>query len=113
MVATVSTCPCTKWPPIRVEADTDRSRLTFPPSFKEPRFVLRRVSGATPTLKKEEEDGSNSVMVRQVPLTLMLAPRVASLRMALHWEMVREVPLPPEVVGSWLVRLVTAGDGCG
>jgi len=107
MVATVSTCPCTKWPPILVEAETDLSRLTFPPSFKEPRFVLRSVSGATPTLK---EDRSNSVMVRQVPLTLMLSPREASERISLHWEMVREVPPPPEVVVSRLLSLVTAGN---
>jgi hypothetical protein len=110
MVATVSTWPCTKWPPMRVEAETERSRLTLAPSVREPRFVLRSVSGATPTLKVL---WSNSVMVRQVPFTLMLSPREASERMGLHSEMVREVPPPPAVVVSSALRLLTAEEGGG
>ena len=39
-----------------------------------------------------------SVMVRQVPLTLMLSPSEVSERIEAHLEMVREVPLPPEEV---------------
>lgn len=39
-------------------------------------------------------------MVRQVPLTLMESPRWASVRISGQSEMVREVPLPPDVLGS-------------
>jgi hypothetical protein len=55
-----------------------------------------------------KQDLSNSVIVRQVPFTLMLSPREASVRISAHSEMVREVPPPPEVVESRVVRLVTA-----
>jgi hypothetical protein len=71
--------------------------------------VRRSVSGATPTLKKEE--GSNSVTVRQVPFTLMLSPREASLRIGEQFVMVREVPEPPEEVESSGVRALTALKG--
>jgi hypothetical protein len=63
--------------------------------------VRRRVSGATPTLK---DVASCSVMVRQVPFTEMESPRWASVRISGQSEMVREVPLPPEELGSRGVR---------
>jgi hypothetical protein len=71
--------------------------------------VRRSVSGATPTLKKEER--SNSVMVRQVPFTLMLSPREASLRIGEQFVIVRDVPEPPEAVESREVRALTASRG--
>lgn len=64
IVATVSTWPWTKWPPIRVVAETARSRFTLEFSFRLPRFVRRRVSGETPTLKVV---GVKEVIVRHVP----------------------------------------------
>jgi hypothetical protein len=72
-----------------VLAETARSRLTLLPCLREPRFVRRKVSGATPTLK---EDLSNWVTVRQVPLMLMLSPRLQSPRISEALEMVRVVP---------------------
>lgn len=74
---------------MRVLADTARSRLTRDPLVSEPRFVRRRVSGATPTTN---ESVSNEVTVRQVPLTLMLSPRWQSARISAAEEMVSEVP---------------------
>jgi hypothetical protein len=56
---------------------------------REPRFVLRNVSGATPTLK---EDLSKEVTVRQVPFTLILSPRWQSVRISEASEMVSVVP---------------------
>ena len=70
-------------------ADTALSKLTLLSFFKDPRFVRRRVSGATPTLK---EDLSNHVTVRQVPFTLMLSPRVQSERISEALDIVRVVP---------------------
>lgn len=64
MVAIVSTCPWTKCPPIRVEAETARSRFRGLEVVREPRLVRRRVSGETPTLKCV---GVKWVIVRQVP----------------------------------------------
>lgn len=93
---------------MRVDADTALSKFTFDPSTKLPRFVLRNVSGETPTLN---EDLSNSVTVRQVPLIEILSPSAASSRMVSHSEMVSEVPPPPEVVESREVRFVTASPG--
>jgi len=93
---------------MRVDAETARSKLTFDPSIKSPRFVLRSVSGATPTLK---EVLANSVTVRQVPLIEMLSPSAASSRIVSHSEIVREVPPPPDAVESREVRFVTASFG--
>ena len=100
----VSTWPWTKWPPIRVVALTARSKFTFEPSFRLPRFVRRSVSGETPTLNWE---GVKDVMVRHVPFMLMLSPKWASLRISAQLEIVRDVP-PPSVSSSW-ARVVTAG----
>lgn len=72
--------------------------MTFDCSFRLPRFVLLRVSGAMPTLKESEE--GNSVTVRHVPLIHMLSPSFASLRIEEASEMIREVPLPPDSVSS-------------
>jgi hypothetical protein len=72
-----------------VFADTARSKFTLLSFFNEPRFVRRRVSGATPTLK---EDVENHVTVRQVPFMLMLSPRLQSARMGEALEIVRVVP---------------------
>jgi hypothetical protein len=72
-----------------VLAETARSRLTLLPCVREPRFVRRNVSGATPTLK---EALSNEVTVRHVPFTLMLSPRLQSPRISAALEMVRVVP---------------------
>lgn len=69
--------------------ETARSRLTWLFCFREPRFVRRRVSGATPTLK---EDLSNEMTVRQVPFMLILSPRWQSSRISDALEMVRFVP---------------------
>ena len=49
---------------MRVEAETARSRFTGEEGERAPRFVRRRVSGDTPTLK---EVGVKEVRVRQVP----------------------------------------------
>lgn len=70
-------------------AETARSRFTLLSFFREPRFVRRRVSGATPTLN---EDLSNQVTVRQVPFMLMLSPRLQSDRIEEALEIVRVVP---------------------
>lgn len=72
--------------------------------------MRRRVSGATPTLKVEV---SNSVTVRQVPLTDMLSPSWQSPRMSEAPEMVREVPPPPLAVVSSCSSLDTAGGISG
>lgn len=40
---------------------------------------------------------------------LMLSPRLASVRISEHWEIVREVPPPPELVASCWVRFETTG----
>jgi len=90
---------------MRDEAKTDLSKLTFEPSLRLPKFVLRNVSGATPTLK---DDLSNSVTVRQVPLTEILSPSATSLRMESHCEIVREVPPPPDEVESTLTSFDAA-----
>lgn len=92
----VSTWPWTKWPPMRVVAETARSRLTLLSLTREPRFVRRSVSGAQPTLN---EVVSNHVTVRQVPFTEMESPRWQSVRISLAEEMVRVVP-PSEEWGS-------------
>ena len=63
----VSTWPWTKWPPIRAEAETARSRLTREVRAREPRLVRRKVSGDTPTLKSS---GVKEVTVKHVPLWL-------------------------------------------
>ncbi len=107
-----------------MEAETERSRFTLLPWFREPRLVRRSVSGETPTLKYGDEEEveveagegllelelelENSVMVRHVPFTLMLSPREASVRIEAQSEMVIEVPLPPEEVESREERFVTA-----
>lgn len=70
-------------------AETARSKLTLLFCLREPRFVLRSVSGATPTLKVELV---KEVTVRQVPLTLMLSPRWQSERISAASEMVSVVP---------------------
>ena len=85
-------------------AETARSRFTFEPVVKEPKFVRRRVSGATPTVKEEVV---KVVTVRQVPFTLMLSPRWQSVRTSVALEMVRVVP-PSEERG---LREVTSGGG--
>lgn len=71
---------------------------------KEPRFVRRRVSGATPTVKEEVV---KVVTVRQVPFTLMLSPRWQSDRTSVALEIVRVVP-PSEERG---LREVTSEGG--
>jgi hypothetical protein len=121
----VSTWPWTKCPPMRVSAETARSRLTFEPFCSAPRLVRRSVSGAHPILK---DDLSNSVTVRHVPvsrqpgrvavegegpgipLTLMLSPRCASPSMSSHPEMVNDVPPPPDAVLSSSSRAATASQ---
>ena len=104
IVAMVSTWPWTKWPPIRVVALTARSKFTFEPSFRLPRFVRRSVSGETPTLNWE---GVKDVMVRHVPFMLMLSPKWASVRISAQLEIVRDVP--PLSASYWWARVVTAG----
>jgi hypothetical protein len=74
---------------MRVCDDTARSRLTESPCASEPRFVRRRVSGATPTVKVESV---KAVTVRQVPLTLMESPSWQSMRTGAALEMTRVVP---------------------
>jgi hypothetical protein len=74
---------------MRVCDETARSRLTESPCAREPRFVRRRVSGATPTVK---EESVKEVTVRQVPLTLMESPSLQSTRTGAALEMVRVVP---------------------
>ena len=60
--------------------------------------------------KEEDGEGESSVMVRQVPFTEMLSPSLASERMSGHEAIVRLVPEPPAVEGSWGVRVeITAG----
>ncbi|KAL8933709.1 MAG: hypothetical protein Q9216_006239, partial [Gyalolechia sp. 2 TL-2023] len=59
IVATVSTWPWTKCPPMRVVAETARSRFTLLEGRRRDRFVRRRVSGDVPTLNVE---GVNEVM---------------------------------------------------
>jgi hypothetical protein len=81
-----------------VLAETARSRLTLLLCLREPRFVRRKVSGATPTLN---EDLSKDVTVRQVPLTLMLSPRLQSVRISEAFEMVRVVPPSSDWWLSW------------
>ena len=83
-------------------AETARSRLTLLPCLRDPRFVRRNVSGATPTLK---EDLSNEVTVRHVPLTLILSPRLQSPRMSEALEIVRVVPPSSD---CWLSSETTA-----
>jgi hypothetical protein len=87
-----------------MNVDIDLLRVIFPPSYSETRLVLRSVSDATPTFKAE---WSNSLMVRQVPSTLILSPREASERILAQLEMVREVPPPLEVLESRVVSLLT------
>ena len=53
----MSTWPCTKWPPIRDEAERARSRLTGEETRRELRFVRRRVSGERPTLNVSGAEG--------------------------------------------------------
>lgn len=89
---------------MRVCDETARSRLTLLAWFSEPRFVRRRVSGATPTTK---ESLSNAVTVRQVPLTDMESPRWQSPRISDAEEMVREVP----PVSSWGLSSETTSFG--
>ncbi len=74
---------------MRVDAETARSKLTGESFFSSPRFVRRRVSGATPTVKEEEV---KDVTVRQVPFTDILSPRWASSRTGEALEIVRVVP---------------------
>lgn len=64
IVTVQSTWPCTMCPPNRFCASMARSRLTLLPTLSSPRFVRRKLSGATPTLKVSL---SNSVTVKQVP----------------------------------------------
>ena len=71
MVPTLSTCPCTMCPLLRPSIAAARSRFTGEPELRSPRFVSRSVSGAHPTLNM---DASNSVTVRQTPLTEMEHP---------------------------------------
>ncbi len=119
---------------MRVVADTALSRFTFDLSFKLPKFVRRKVSGLTPTLK---ESLVKDVTVRHVPmniayeyesldmvergrmmggfygdgvpLMLILSPRWASVRISAQSPMVREVPPPPAEESSCFSRVVTAG----
>ena len=106
----VSTWPCTKCPPIRVEADTARSRFTGEEVVRVDREVRRRVSGDRPTLKDMgDEGGFRAVMVRQVPLILILSPRWASERISVQSPIVREVPPPPPSVSSRCSRARMAG----
>lgn len=74
---------------MRVLAETARSRFTFDPVVSEPRFVRRRVSGATPTVK---EDVVKEVTVKQVPFMDIESPRWQSVRTSVALDMVRFVP---------------------
>jgi len=74
---------------MRVLAETARSRFTRLSFVRDPRFVRRRVSGATPTTKDSDV---KEVTVKQVPFTLILSPRWASVRTSEALEMVRLVP---------------------
>ena len=65
MVATVSMCPWTMWPPMRVEGVRARSRFRGVLGVREWRVVRRRVSGDMPTVKVV---GVRWVIVRQVPI---------------------------------------------
>ncbi len=71
MRPTASTWPLTRWPPIRAESCSARSRFTFAPFFNSPRFVTFRVSTAT---SAENPLLSSSTTVRQTPFTQMLSP---------------------------------------
>lgn len=70
-------------------AETARSRFTFDAVRRDPRFVRRRVSGATPTTNVSFV---KDVTVRQVPLTEMESPRWQSGRTVAASLMVRDVP---------------------
>ena len=76
-MAIVSTWPCTKWPPMRVLAETARSRFSGEECVRDERLVRRRVSGDMPTLKEVGAlGGSRAVIVRQVPPGRGLVERV-------------------------------------
>ena len=96
---------------MRVEAETARSRFTEEEAEREPRFVRRRVSGETPTVKwvgvvVEVSSAVSEVMVRQVPFMEMESPRWASVRRGVQEVMVRVVPVVGEVS-----RVLMAGLG--
>src|SRR6185312_11110345 len=69
--AVASTCPCTKWPPRRSPARSERSRLTGAPTGFLPRFVRTKVSGPAWTSNRSP---SAETTVRQQPLTATLSP---------------------------------------
>ena len=91
-----------------MEPSTARSRFTFEPSARDPRFVRRRVSGAMPTLKAEVP--CSSVMVRHVPLMAMLSPRSAPERKVVVPGVMRALqPEPPvEVASCWRREVMAA-----
>jgi len=92
MLAMVSTCPWTKCPPKRTSPLTARSRLTCTGLEDGGRdwgnVVRRRVSGERSTVKVSL---LKEVIVRQVPLTLILSPRWASVRIGLASVIVKVV----------------------
>ncbi|KAL8888988.1 MAG: hypothetical protein Q9215_003647, partial [Flavoplaca cf. flavocitrina] len=110
IVATVSTCPCTKCPPMRVFALTALSRFTLLFCPRRPRLVRRRVSGETPTVNCGGEM-VKVVIVRQVPFMDTESPRWASERRNEGVEIVRVVPVVGEVENlfsaSWLTPIET------
>lgn len=75
-------------------AASARSRFTREEEgVREPRFVRRRVSGETPTVKVGVGVGEKEVRVRQVPFMDMESPRWASERRKGGQVMERDVPV--------------------
>jgi len=135
-----NTRTCTKCPPNRTCPFTARSRSTLSPTLSSPaskfgvsnglsppmsarripRLVLFNVSGASPTLNLV---ASNSVTVRQQPLTEIESPMWQSPRIGALSPIVRLQPPPPLSVTSnvWMSTMtprcstytwsVSVGDG--
>lgn len=76
-------------------------KLTTPILESEPRSVLSKVSGATPTLKNPPSSfSSNSVTVKHAPLTLMESPMWQSSSTGALSAMTMLHPPPPDSVVS-------------
>src|ERR1035438_3421013 len=94
-----STWPCTMWPSIRPLGESGRSRLTREPGRRSPRLLRFSVSGAR---SAENESERSSAMVRQTPLTAMLAPTAASPRTVAQ-RMERREPAAATVPSSSII----------
>src|SRR4051812_17659960 len=76
---TPSTWPCTKWPPKRLSARMERSRLIVCPGLSLPSVVTRTVSGPMSACRYV---ASRRVAVRHTPFTDTLSPSCSSGAMA-------------------------------